>query len=157
MYYQYFENLENIGTSSSGINITKKLFIEKDGDNGKYIIPVNDKNSIKIGDKIIVRIEIKNDRDLEFVHLKDMRGAGFEPINVISNYKYQDNLGYYEETKDSSQNFFFDYIPKGTHIFEYPIVAFNSGDFSAGITTIQCMYAPEFSSHSEGIRVKIEP
>lgn len=157
VYYQYFENLENIGTSSSGINITKKLFIEKDGDNGKYIIPVNDKNSIKIGDKIIVRIEIKNDRDLEFVHLKDMRGAGFEPINVISNYKYQDNLGYYEETKDSSQNFFFDYIPKGTHIFEYPIVAFNSGDFSAGITTIQCMYAPEFSSHSEGIRVKIEP
>ena len=86
-----------------------------------------------------------------------MRGAGFEPINVISNYKYQDNLGYYEETKDISQNFFFDYIPKGTHIFEYPIVAFNSGDFSAGITTIQCMYAPEFSSHSEGKRVNIDP
>ena len=93
---------------------------------------------------------------MEFVHLKDMRGAGFEPLNTLSTYKYQDGLGYYEETKDSSQNFFFDYLPKGTHVFEYPLTAFNAGNFSAGIATMQCMYAPEFSSHSEGIRVRIE-
>lgn len=157
VYYQYMEKLENIGTSTSGVNINKKLFIEKDGDNGKYMVPVNDKNPIKIGDKVKVRIEIRSDRDMEFVHLKDMRGAGFEPLNTLSTYKYQDGLGYYEETKDASQNFFFDYLPKGTHVFEYPLTAFNAGDFSAGIATMQCMYAPEFSSHSEGIRVRIKP
>ena len=156
MYYQYFEKLENIGKSTSGVNISKKLFIERDGDKGKYIVPVDEKNPIKIGDKVKVRIEIRSDRDMEFVHLKDMRGAGFEPLNTLSTYKYQDGLGYYEETKDSSQNFFFDYLPKGTHIFEYPLSAFNAGNFSAGIATMQCMYAPEFSSHSEGIRVRIE-
>ena len=88
--------------------------------------------------------------------MKDMRAAGFEPLNVISTYIWQDGLGYYECTKDASTNFFFDYLPKGTYVFEYSLRATLAGDFSNGISTIQCMYAPEFTSHSEGIRVKIE-
>jgi uncharacterized protein YfaS (alpha-2-macroglobulin family) len=53
-------------------------------------------------------------------------------------------------------NFFISYLPKGTYVFEYPMMITNKGDFSNGITSIQCMYAPEFSAHSEGIRVKVE-
>jgi uncharacterized protein YfaS (alpha-2-macroglobulin family) len=88
--------------------------------------------------------------------MKDMRAAGFEPINVISRYKWQDGLGYYETTRDAATNFFFDYLPKGTFVFEYPLRATHSGDFSNGITTVQCMYAPEFTSHSAGIRVAVK-
>jgi uncharacterized protein YfaS (alpha-2-macroglobulin family) len=102
-----------------------------------------------------VRIELKVDRAMEFVHMKDMRAAGFEPLNVISSYKWQDGLGYYESTKDAATNFFFDYLPKGVYVFEYDLRVNNKGDFSNGITTIQSMYAPEFSSHSEGVRIKI--
>ena len=109
----------------------------------------------KVGDKVKVRIEIRCDRDMEYVHLKDQRGAGFEPLEQLSSYKFQDGLGYYEETKDSSQNFFFDYLPKGTYVFEYILTAFNEGEFSAGSASMQCMYAPEFSARSQGIRVKI--
>jgi hypothetical protein len=93
---------------------------------------------------------------MEYVHMKDMRAAAFEPVNVISSYKWQGGLGYYEATKDASTNFFFNYLPKGTYVFEYTLFATQSGSFSNGITTIQCMYAPEFTSHSEGIRVNIE-
>jgi hypothetical protein len=93
---------------------------------------------------------------MEYVHLKDMRASGFEPINVISTYKYQDGLGYYEATKDASTNFFISYLPKGTFVFEYPLLVSHSGNFSNGISSIQCMYAPEFTSHSEGLRVKID-
>jgi hypothetical protein len=46
-------------------------------------------------------------------------------------------------------------LPKGTYVFEYPLVVTHNGNFSNGITSIQCMYAPEFSSNSEGIRVKV--
>jgi len=88
--------------------------------------------------------------------MKDMRAAGFEPENVLSRYKWQDGLGYYESTKDASTNFFMDYLPKGTYVFEYPLRITHKGDFSNGITTIQCMYAPEFASHSEGVRVMIK-
>ena len=88
--------------------------------------------------------------------MKDMRASGLEPINVLSRYKWQDGLGYYESTKDVATHFFFDYLPKGTYVFEYPMVVNHKGNFSNGITTIQCMYAPEFTSHSEGIRVTVE-
>ena len=118
--------------------------------------PANWPENEIFGDKVIVRIEIRVDRDMEYVHMKDMRASGFEPINVISRYKWQDGLGYYETTKDASTNFFMDYLPKGTYVFEYPLRVAHKGDFSNGITTIQCMYAPEFTSHSEGIRVKVE-
>ncbi len=60
-----------------------------------------------------MRIVLQTDRDMEYVHLKDHRGAGTEPVNVLSQYKYQDGLGYYETTRDTASHFFIDYLPKG--------------------------------------------
>lgn len=156
LYWQYFEQLDKITPHETPLKLKKQLFIEKLTERGKVIEPVSEKNPFKIGDKVIVRIELRVDRQMEYVHMKDMRASGFEPINVISRYKYQDGLGYYESTKDAATNFFMDYLPKGTFVFEYPLRVTHLGDFSNGITTIQCMYAPEFTSHSEGIRVKVE-
>ena len=120
------------------------------------MVPINEKTSLKVGDKVKVRIELRVDRDMEYVHMKDMRASCFEPTNVISRYKYQGGIGYYESTKDASTNFFIDYLKKGTYVFEYPLLVTHKGNFSNGITSIQCMYAPEFSSHSEGIRVEVK-
>ena len=87
--------------------------------------------------------------------MKDMRASGLEPIDVLSEYKWQDGLGYYQSTRDAATNFFFDYLRKGVYVFEYDLRVNNAGEFSNGITSIQCMYAPEFTSHSEGIRIKV--
>jgi hypothetical protein len=92
---------------------------------------------------------------MEYVHMKDMRASGLEPVNVISGYRYQDGLGYYESTRDAATNFFFSYLPKGSYVFEYPLLVSHKGNFSNGITSIGCMYAPEFTSHSEGIRINV--
>jgi hypothetical protein len=155
LYWQYFEQLDKITTHKTPLQLKKKLFIEKNTPSGPVLDPVSATNNLKIGDKVIVRIELRVDRDMEYIHMKDMRAAGFEPINVISTYKYQDGLGYYESTKDASTNFFMSHMSKGTYVFEYPLRVSHKGDFSNGITTIQCMYAPEFTSHSEGIRVSV--
>jgi Bacterial Alpha-2-macroglobulin MG10 domain len=88
--------------------------------------------------------------------MKDMRAAAMEPTNVLSQYKWQGGLGYYESTKDASTNFFFAQLPRGSYVFEYPMFVTHTGNFSNGITSIQCMYAPEFSSHSNGIRINVE-
>jgi len=93
---------------------------------------------------------------MEYVMLKDSRASTFEPLNVISQYKWQDGLGYYESTKDNATYFFMDYIKKGTYVFEYPLVVTHKGVFSNGITTMESMYAPEFKSHSKGIKVFIK-
>lgn len=155
LYWQYFESIDKITKSSTPLSIEKKLFLEQNTSTGPVITPVNADTKLKPGDMIKVRVELRVDRDMEYVHMKDMRAAGFEPVNVISRYKYQDGLGYYESTRDAATNFFFGWLPKGTYVFEYPLRVNLNGDYSNGITTVQCMYAPEFTSHSEGIRVKI--
>ena len=156
LYWQYFEDLDKVTSAETPLQLKKKLFLKKNTATGEMISEVKENSYLKVGDLVRVRIELKSDRDMEFIHMKDMRAAGFEPVNVISSYKWQDGLGYYESTKDASTNFFFDYLPKGVYVFEYDVRVNNAGNFSNGITTIQSMYAPEFSSHSEGVRVAVE-
>lgn len=156
LYWQYFEQLDKITSADSPLKINKKLFKEINTETGPVIQPISENNVLNVGDKVVVRVELFTDRDMEYVHLKDMRAAGFEPVNVLSGYRWQGGLGYYESTRDASTNFFISYLPKGTYVFEYKLVVSQRGTFSNGITTAQCMYAPEFSSHSEGIKVKVE-
>lgn len=156
LYWQYFEDLDNITSAETPLQLKKKIFLKKNTDTGEVISEVTDNTTLKVGDLVKIRIELRSDRDMEFIHMKDMRAAGFEPVNVISRYKWQDGLGYYESTKDASTNFFFDYLPKGIYVFEYDVRVNNAGNFSNGITTIESMYAPEFTSHSEGVRVSVE-
>ena len=154
LYWQYFEDLDKITFAETPLSIRKALYVRVNTGAGPVLKPLEE--SIRTGDEIIVRVEIRVDRDMEYVHLKDMRAAALEPVNVISGYRYQGGLGYYETTGDAATSFFMERLPKGTYIFEYPLVASQKGEFSNGVTTIQCMYAPEFSSHSEGIRIKVE-
>ncbi|MGY8910138.1 MAG: alpha-2-macroglobulin family protein, partial [Flavobacteriales bacterium] len=154
-YWQYFEDLDKITSAESPLKLNKKLFLKVNADSGKELKLIDKNTQLKVGDLITVRIELRSDRDMEFIHLKDMRASGVEPINVLSTYKWQDNLGYYESTKDAATNFFFDKLPKGVYVFEYDVRVNNAGNFSNGISTIQSMYAPEFSSHSKGVRLKI--
>lgn len=155
-YWQYFEDLDKIKTfEATPLTIKKQLFREEASDTGPVLRTIENNRALRPGDKLIVRVELRVDRDMEYVHMKDMRASGFEPINVLSTYKWQGGLGYYESTGDVATNFFLDYLPKGTYVFEYPLRVAHNGDFSNGITTIQCMYAPEFTSHSEGIKVKV--
>jgi Bacterial Alpha-2-macroglobulin MG10 domain/Alpha-2-macroglobulin family/MG2 domain len=156
VYWQYFEELDKITTASTPLKLDKKLFVETNTDRGPVLTPINEGDAVKVGDKIKVRIELRVDRDMEYVHMKDMRASCLEPVNVLSSYKWQGGLGYYETTKDASTSFFFDYLRKGIYVFEYSLFVTHTGNFSDGITNIQCMYAPEFSSHSEGIRINVE-
>lgn len=155
IYWQYFEDLDKITEAASTLTIQKKLMIEKITDKGKELVPVDLNNPLKVGDKVVVRMVIKTDREMEYVHLKDMRAAGMEPLNILSGYKWQDGMGYYENTTDISSNFFISHLNKGTYVFEYPVYITNTGNFSVGIASIQCMYAPEFNSHSDGIRINV--
>lgn len=158
VYWQYFENLDKITFAETPLKLNKKLFIERNTDRGPVLIPISlgeGRGEMKVGDKIKVRIELKVDRDMEYVHMKDMRASCMEPVNVISQYKWQGGLGYYETTKDASTNFFFNYLQEGTYVFEYSLFVTHNGNFSNGVTTVQCMYAPEFTAHSEGVRVKV--
>lgn len=155
VYWQYFEQLDKITPAETPLKLKKDLFLQQNTDRGPVITPIAGKE-LHVGDLIKVRIELRVDRNLEYVHLKDMRAAGFEPVSTLSTHKYQDGLYYYESPRDLATNFFIGYMPKGTYVFEYALRVSQKGDFSNGITTIQCMYAPEFTSHSQGVRVEVK-
>lgn len=156
-YWQYFEDLDKVTSfEETPLKINKEVFVQKNTATGPMLTPMKDGSKVNVGDLIKIRIEIRVDRAMEYVHLKDMRAAGLEPVNTLSGYKYKGGLGYYENTRDMASNFFISYLSKGTYVFEYELRATYKGNYSNGVTTMQCMYAPEFTSHSKGIRLTIE-
>ena len=156
LYWQYFEDLDKITTAKTELQVDKKLFVEQITPSGKTLIPVTEQNSLKIGDKLTVRLSIRTDRDLEYVLLKDLRASCLEPVEQLSGVQWRQGLIYYQSPRDASTNFFFSVIPKGTYVFEYQLYVNRSGEYSNGITTIQCLYAPEYISHTAGERIIVQ-
>jgi uncharacterized protein YfaS (alpha-2-macroglobulin family) len=156
VHWSYLEDLSKV-TPHEGtpLKLEKKLFKRTYTKSGPTIAPVTENEAIGVGDEIVVRIVLRTDRDMEYVHLKDGRGSGTEPVNVLSRYKFQDGLGYYETTKDTASHFFIDYLPKGVYVFEYPVRVQHKGKYPTGFANIECMYAPEFNSHSENINLDV--
>jgi hypothetical protein len=155
VYWQYLEKLNAIKSGkNTPLKVDKKIFIVQNAAEGEKMELMTAEN-IKIGDKIRIRLTLFIEREMEFLHLKDMRAAGFEPKDAISGYRWSGGLGYYQTTRDASMNFFIDHVNKGTFTIEYDLFTNLKGTYSNGITTFQSMYAPEFNSHSEGNEVII--
>ncbi|WBV61230.1 MG2 domain-containing protein [Chryseobacterium camelliae] len=155
LFWQYYEDLDKIKSSENYISITKELYKKIKTVNGEELQKISSETPLKVGDKVTVRMIVNTDRPMEFIHIKDMRAAGFEPIEVLSGYQWKNNLGYYQSTKDASTNFYIQYMPKGKYVFEYDYVANASGKFSNGITTMQNYYAPQMNSHTKGTNIQI--
>jgi uncharacterized protein YfaS (alpha-2-macroglobulin family) len=153
-HLQYFEEMSKAARHTTNLSLEKKLFVKRDTKKGKVIEPIT--GHLSVGDIVTVRIILRVDRDMEYVHLKDMRGSGLEPVDVLSQYRYQDGLSYYQSTKDAATHFFIDKLPKGTYVFEYDMRVQLKGQYESGIAEIQCMYAPEFNSHSESRRLVVQ-
>ena len=150
IHWQYFEDMSKVGRyTGTPLTLRKTLYTRQTGTKGPALEPVAAR--VRVGDELVVRIELRVDRDMEYVHLKDYRGSGVEPTNVLSGYRYQDGLAYYEQTRDTASHFFIDYLPKGTYVFEYPARVQHAGRYQSGMAEIQCMYAPEFGGHSESV------
>lgn len=109
VHWQYFEDIGQVTSNTENpLKVTKELYVKQNTDAGQQLQRVGEGDkaaAVKVGDELVVRIVLKVDRDMEYVHLKDHRGSGTEPVNVLSGYRYQDGLGYYESTKDTGQPF----------------------------------------------------
>ncbi len=156
LYWQYLEDIDRVTPAESPLRIAKKVFVVTSTTQGDLLTEVSAATPVQVGQRIRIRMELTTDRYMEFVSLKDMRAAGLEPIDVLSEYKWQNKLGYYQSTRDASTYFFFDSIPKGVYVIEYDVRANNKGDYSNGFAILQSMYAPEFTSHSQGLRITIK-
>ncbi len=155
-YWQYFEDLDKISSAQSPLSIDKKLYREVQNDEGPVLHELSEGQALKTGDKIMVRLIITSDRTMEYVHLSDMRATAFEALSITSGHHYSAGLSYYINKTDVATDFFIRYLNKGSYVLEYPVYVTQSGNFTNGIASIQCLYAPEFAAHSKGFRVEVE-
>lgn len=157
LYWQYFEDMDKVQAASTPLQLEREWFVERNTSTGPLLEKINENSALRPGNRVVVRIKLKVDREMEYLHMKDTRAAGLEPLPLLSGYTYRNGLGFYQTNSDAATHFYFDRLRRGTYVFEYTLLAAHAGNFSGGVTTIQCLYAPEFSSNSQGGRLQIEP
>jgi hypothetical protein len=170
LFRQYFVPIDEVKSDESGFTIKRELFVETVTDKGKKLVPVGtafrqaqrpeapepvEGPTLKVGDKVTVKITFTSQQDMSYVFVKDLRAAGFEPIEQVSHYEYNDRMSYYQTNTDTDMEFFIERLPKGTHQLEYSMFVTKEGYLNNGYALIQCQYAPEFSAYSDGMKVKV--
>lgn len=117
--------------------------------------PLAEGARLEAGDEVEVQLSLRSKHAAEYVHLRDPRAAGLEPENAVSRHKWDMGISWYEETRDSGTNFFFDWLPAGEYTFKYRLRVASAGTFRVGPATVQSMYAPEFNAYSTGAVMKV--
>lgn len=157
VYAQYLSPLSDVKQQGGELNVKKELYVERiSADGKKSLQPVAADAPLRVGDKVVARLTITLDRAMDFVQLKDQRGACFEPIGALSGYRWNNGFGCYTEVKDAATHFFFDHLGKGVYVLEHSYRIARAGTYETGLATIQCAYAPEYASHSTGGTIVIK-
>ena len=156
VYAEFESPISDVKQQGGELNVEKQLYVERMVNNVPQLQPITAKTVLQVGDKVVSRLSIRVDRPMDFVQLKDQRGACFEPIGSISGYRWNNGLGYYVDIKDASTNFFFDHLGKGVYVLEYSYRVSRAGTYETGLATMQCAYAPEYALHSASMTVAVK-
>ena len=156
VYAEYESPIKDVRQQGGELNVQKQLYVERMVNNAPQLQPITEKTVLQVGDKVVSRLSIRADRAMDFVQLKDQRGACFEPIGSVSGYNWSNGIGYYVDIKDASTNFFFDHLGKGVYVLEHSYRISRAGTYETGLATMQCAYAPEYASHSASMTIIIK-
>jgi len=155
VYTQYFAPIASVEKQQGVLNVEKKLFIESVVDGKAQLQQVSENRTLKVGDKLVVRLTLRTDRAMNYVFIKDLRAACMEPADQLSGSEYRDGICFYRSSRDISENIYIENLPEGTFVLEYPAYITRPGQYASGLCTVQCLYAPEFVSHTEGTLLKV--
>ena len=137
------------------LNVDRRFFRRSLQGEEWILEPLEEGARIEVGDQVEVQLSIRALHAAEFVHLRDPRGAGFEPEDLTSGYRWEFGIGHLREIRDSGTNFFFEALPAGEYGLSYRLRAATSGTFRVGPSTLQSMYAPEFVAYSAGHSLEV--
>ena len=156
LYWQFEEEINKVKKNKTDLHVEKMVMLEVE-ENGKPVLKqINEGTKLSVGDKLVVRLTLRTNRDMDYVSLKDQRASCLEPVQPLSGYQCREGVCYYQSPKDAAMYYFFSHLAKGTYVFEYPLWVTHAGDYCNGITTAQCMYAPEFMSNTGSVRIRVK-
>ena len=154
VHWSYFEDVLKVRAHEpKELHVEKKYYRKVRGAQGTRLAPVE--GVLEVGDDLVARIVLTSDRIFEYVHVQDERPACTEPVDVLSRYRWQDGVGYYQSTRDTATHYYIDRLNKGKFVLETSYRVRQRGTFTGGLATIQCMYAPELTAHSTAETVRV--
>ncbi|MBQ7150008.1 MAG: alpha-2-macroglobulin, partial [Prevotella sp.] len=137
VYAQSIQTIADVAEAGTNLKVKREVITNKE---------------VKVGDRIKVRLTITADRDYDFVQLQDKRAACLEPVKQLSGY----SRGYYIAPKDNVTNYYFDVLSKGEHVIETEYYVDREGEYTSGLCTVQCAYAPEYSGRDAAFKINVK-
>ena len=155
--WTYLEDVTKVKAfEQTGLRLTKTYFKKTVVNDKVRLVALGGGEPLRPGDELVSRLTIDSDRIYEYAHLSDERPASAEPVDVLSRYRWQDGLGYYQSTRDTATHYYFDRLPKGNFVLETSYRVRQQGVFTSGLASLQCMYAPEFGAHSGASTIEVK-
>lgn len=144
VYAQFMQQTSDVENAESGIKVKREVLSQS----GKPVAL----NTLKVGDRITVRITIEVSRDLDFVQVLDRRAACMEPVRQLSGYRN----GAYCSPKDFSTNYYYYGLAKGKHVVETEYYIDRAGTYETGTCTVQCAYSPEYRATTKSVQLTVK-
>lgn len=110
----------------------------------------------KKGDRIRVTMTVTTDRDLDYLLIRDERGAWMQPREQLSGYTSQDGVWQVREQRTSYANIFIYHLTKGVHVFNYEVTADRDGEYTSGTATAQSQYYPLITARSGILEISVK-
>ena len=145
-----------VKASGPGLTALSRRYFKRVKDGASYkLLPLDSGAAVAVGDEVEVHLTVTARSEFEYMHLKDPKFAGFEAEELTSGWKW-DNLGRYEEPRDSLTNFFMSWLPRGEYALRYRLRPTTPGRYRAGAAVLQSMYAPEITAHSDTFELTVQ-
>ncbi|MDE6493451.1 MAG: hypothetical protein K2L50_02580 [Bacteroidales bacterium] len=151
------ENLSNVHASQTGNGLRLQRTYRNLSQTAAPSTPSAHKPAFRLGNRIQVRLELRADRDMSYVHLRCPKPAGLEWENTRSGHGYAGGLPYYKAVDDTGVDFFIELLPKGLYRFDLILYADTEGSFSDGPAWVECAFDSGFGAHSDAGKIRITP
>lgn len=99
---------------------------------------------LKAGGRVTLSQRIMADTDYEYVTVSVPRPANLEAVDLLSGCRWQDGLCYYLEVEDTRLRYHILALPRGHYRFRQDYYVERPGTYHTGVSTIQCVLAPEY-------------
>ncbi|MDO4211785.1 MAG: alpha-2-macroglobulin family protein [Bacteroidales bacterium] len=173
VYADYTLPIEQVEASSAGFTISRQWEVLRDGKWQPIELPAasnlaananakatsanakagSSKNAVKVGERVRQTITIRAERDYDFVCVESSRAACMEPRQPLSGLCWMGGTSCYRMVHDSSNEYYFEHLAKGTHTLTEELVIDRSGTFQTGLARVQCTFAPEFGGYAPSATV----
>lgn len=161
---RYLKPFDEIKAAGNGMKIAVEYYKElpaKDRFSEPQRLPLNQGDSLAVGDKVIAVYSLWSEENRSFVRLSVPRAALFRPADQLSGWSggWIRPMSYssftispycYREVKADRTLYWMDVCPEENTTLEETLFVTQKGVFASPVTELECLYAPHYRANDGG-------